>query len=64
MGFQYRIHTVEKITSSFIISMAEQQKVFRILNTIVNGAHGTKRIIKIMLEFVKIQLAKSDMKLC
>ena len=27
---QYRVYTAEKITSFFVISMAEQQKVFRV----------------------------------
>ena len=38
IGHEYAIlhNTIEKIALVYIIGMAEQQKVFRILNTIIN----------------------------
>ena len=42
--------------SLHIVAMAEQQKVFRILNSIVDGAHWIYCVFKVVLKFVKIQL--------
>ena len=55
MRQQYRIYSVEKIASICIISMAEQEIVFRILDTIIYRAQRVQSIPKIMLKFVKIR---------
>ena len=40
MRTQYCIKAVEKITSVYVIGTAEEQKVLRILNTIIYQAQG------------------------
>ena len=42
--------------SKYIISVAEQEIVFHVLDTVIYCAQGVQRFSKIMLEFVKIQL--------
>ena len=46
-----------KISVLNLKGRAKQQKVFRILNTVVRGAQWVDGIPKIALELVKVQLA-------
>ena len=50
--------------SIYDISMEDQQEVFHIVNTIIYQAQRSKSILEVMFEFVKIELAVFDSKLC
>ena len=50
----------EKISTWYCKGRANQQKVFRILNTIIRRAHRIYGIPKGVLEFVKVQFPETN----
>ena len=61
MKQQYIIYAAEKITSKYIISVAEPEIVFLVLDNVVYYAQGVQGFSEIMLKFVKIQLTQLNM---
>ena len=55
MRQQYRAYTAEKIKSTCSVSVAEQEIVLLILNTIICWAQRVQSIPEVMFKFVKIE---------
>ena len=54
MGSQYRIYTVDEVTSGFVISVAEQHELFRALDAIIYQALRVLGIAEAAFDFVNM----------